>query len=163
MLLPDPSHPAFGITDPLGLPRPIDPNDFFGARLEYFARNQMPIPSGCLSHFDASVYRPYLEKIVSFLDDLEFCWNGPVAIDNPPRYCLLRDCVPAEIPQELWPLLSAPPRVTLEEVLAYFDLHHGEVAPVQLLDVITLISEDIPAAAFAALVASHPWLEEFTR
>jgi hypothetical protein len=34
---------------------------------------------------------------------------------------------------------------------------------VQLLDVISLIAEDIPAERFAALAASHPWLEEFIR
>jgi hypothetical protein len=162
-MLPTSLHPTFGITHPLGLPRPIDVDNFFGAKGLYFARNLMPIPSGCLAHFDDAVYRPHIRNLIVLLNGLEFGWTGPAFIDGPPRYCLLRDGVPAEVPADLRALLPEPPRVTFGAVLAHFDHHHRTVAPMQLLDVLTLVSEDLGPEKFAAATAGHPWVAEFMR
>jgi hypothetical protein len=153
----------FGITHPLGLPRPIDPENFFGVKLLFFARNQMPIPTGCLADFDGAVYRPYVQSIVAHLNRLEKVWSGPVVIDGPARYCLLRHGVPASVPADLRPLMPEPPRVKFAEVLRHFDLRHAAAAPMQLLDVLTLVSEDLGRQKFALAIASHPWVAEFMR
>lgn len=123
----------------------------------------MPIPTGCLAHFDAAVYRPYARKIVEVLSRLEFGWTGPAMIDGPPRYCLLRDGVPATVPVDLRPLIPEPPRVKFTAVLDHFDGYHREAAPMQLLDVLTLVSEDLGPERFAAATAAHPWVAEFMR
>jgi hypothetical protein len=146
------------------LPRPIDVNDFFGARVQYFAQNLMPVPSGCLAYFDAAVYRPYIEKVAAILQGMDFGWSGPILISDPVRYCLLRDGIPTEVPTCLWGFLPEPPRVALEEVLSYFDRNHASTAAdLQLLDLVTLMSEDLDAAKCAAATAGHPWVAEFMR
>jgi hypothetical protein len=160
---PNFSHLAFGITHPLGLPRPVDVDNFFGAKVQYFTQNLMPIPSGCLAYFDGAVYRPYLRSVVEFLNGLEFGWSGPAFMDGPPRYCLLRDGAPAEVPADLQPLLPEPPRIALDAVLDHFDQYHPRVAPMQLLDVLTLVREDLGPEKFAAATASHRWVDEFMR
>ena len=123
----------------------------------------MPIPGGCLSYFDDTVYSPYVRKIAAFLNGLEFGWTGPALLEDPPRYLLLRDGVPAEVPVDLRPLLPEPPQVTLETVLAHFGRNHLQVAPMQLLDVLTLVSEDLGPERFRAATAAHPWVAEFMR
>jgi len=158
-----PFRPFFGITHPLGLPRPLDPENFFGAKAYYFAANLMPIPSGCLSHFDGAVYRPYVEGLVALLDSFEAGWSGPAILDDPPRYCLLHNGAPAEVRPEVRPLLPEPPHVSFEAILAYLDHHRGEVQPMQLLDVLTLVSEDFGPSRFAAATASRPWVAEYMR
>jgi hypothetical protein len=159
-----PDQPTFGVTHPIGLPRPIDVNDFFGARVQYFAQNLMPVPSGCLAYFDAAIYRPYIEKVAAILHGMDFGWSGPVLISDPTRYCLLRDGIPMEVPACLWGFLPEPPRVALEAVLSYFDRNQAAMAAdLQLLDVVTLLSEDLDAAKFAAATANHPWVAEFLR
>ena len=55
---------------------------------------QMPVPTGCLAHFDLAVYRPYMKSIVRLLADLETGWDGPGFLDDPPRYCLVRAGMP---------------------------------------------------------------------
>ncbi len=162
MFLPSGSQ-QFGITHPLGLPRPIDAENFFGVKLLFFARNQMPIPTGCLADFDGAVYRPYVQRIVENLNRLEFGWSGPMVLDGPPRYCLLRDGVPATVPVDLRPLIPEPPRVRFAEILQHFDRRHSAAAPMQLLDVLTLVSEDLGRQKFAAATAGHPWVAEFMR
>lgn len=157
------ASPPFGITHPLGLPRPIDVGNFFGVRLSFFLDNLMPIPGGYLSHFDTAVYRPYVKDLVAALRRREFSWGGPVIAEDPPRYCLLRDGVPSRVPPDLAAELPEPPRVTLEEILAYFDRNHVWAPPLQLLDVLTLAGEDLGAARFAAATAGHPWVSEFLR
>jgi hypothetical protein len=147
----------------LGLPRPIDPENFFGAQSLFFSRNAMPIPTGCLAHFDEAVYRPYLERLVAFLGRLELGWSGPVQLEDPPRYCLLRDGVPTEIPEDLRAEMPEPPRVSLSALFGHFDRHHGSVVPMQLLDLLTLVSEDIGPVKFAAVAARRPWVAEFMR
>jgi hypothetical protein len=153
----------FGITHPLGLPRPISPGNLFGAKLPYFAFNLMPVPTGCLAHFDGAVYEPYMKRLVASLALREFGWTGPVVMDDPARYCLLRDGEPSEIPVDLIPFLPPPPRVALETVLSYFGEARGSVSPLHLLDVLTLIREDIGAVKFASVAAAHPWVSEFMR
>jgi hypothetical protein len=162
-MLPNSSQIAFGITDPLGLPRPVDLDNFFGAKVQYFTRNVMPIPSGCLAHFDGAVYRPYVRSIVDFLNGLEFGWCGPAYMDGPLRYCMLRDGAPAAVPADLQPFLPEPPRVTFGTVLDHFDRHHSRVAPMQLLDVLTLVREDLGPEKFGAATAGHRWVAEFMR
>ena len=56
-MFPLKAAPLFGITHPLGLPRPVDPENVFGAKIRFFAINAMPVPTGCLEHFDEAVYR----------------------------------------------------------------------------------------------------------
>jgi hypothetical protein len=153
----------FGVTHPIGLPRPIDKENFFGAKLLYFARNAMPIPTGCMSHFDAALYRPYVQSLVGRLEQLEFGWSGPVMIDDPPRYGVLLNGVPAEIPADLWPELPEPPRVSLHAILVHFDNFRETAIPMQLLDVLTLASEDLGSAEFSAITGRHPWVAEFMR
>ena len=160
---PKPPWVAFGVTHPLGLPRPIDSGNFFGADGRYFALNQMPIPSGCLAHFDRAVYRPHARKVVTILRRTNCDWSGAAIIDGPPRYCLLRGGAPATVPVELGPLLPEPPRVSLEEVLCYFDPPQGEALPLQLLDVLSLVSEDLGPDRFATATAAHPWVAQFMR
>jgi len=163
MSFPSSAQPPFGVTHPLGLPRPIDPDNFFGAQSLFFYRNSMPIPTGCMAHFDAAVYRPYLERLVAFLSGLELGWSGPVLLEDPPRYCLLRDGVPTEIPEDLRSEMPEPPRVSLAAILTHFDRHHGSVVPMQLLDLLTLVGEDIGPVKFAAVAARRPWVSEFLR
>ena len=162
MFLPS-TIPPFGVTHQIGLPRPIDVDNFFGARIEYFARNVMPIPAGCLDHFDGAVYRPYAEEIVAFLNGLTIGWSGPAVIYDPPRYCLLCDGRAAHVPLELRPFLPPPPRVPLGAVLDYFARSRGKVASIQLLDVLTIVREDLGPAKFAAAVSEHRWVAEFMR
>jgi hypothetical protein len=157
MLLPS-DQPAFGITHPLGLPRPLDPDNFFGAKRQFFVSNQMPIPSGCLAHFDLAVYRPYLKSILAFLEGVEYGWNGVALADDPPRYCLLKHETPAQVPDQFWPFLPEPPQVPLQAILAHLGLRHAEESPMELLDVLTLVSEDLGSARFAAATAGHPWV-----
>jgi len=156
-------RPVFGITHPIGLVRPLDVNNFFGAPLQHFARNLMPIPSGCLAHFDGAVYRPYVERIVTRLKDMDFGWQGPVILEDPPRYCLLRYGLPTPVPNELKVHLPEPPKVTLNTVLNYFGHHQASVTPIQLLDVLCLVSEDLGSERFAAATAGHPWVAAFMR
>ena len=156
-------HRPFAITHPLGLPRPVDVDNFFGAKARYFAENLMPIPTGCLAFFDTNIYRPYVRRIVTLLNRHEFGWSGPALAEDPPRYCLLRDGAPSAVPPDLALELPEPPRVTLEEVLTYFDRNHVWSAPMQLLDVLTLVSEDLGPERFAAVAAAHPWLADFMR
>jgi hypothetical protein len=157
------AHPPFGITHPLGLPRPIDIDNFFGARLRYFTENIMPIPGGCLAYFDTDVYRPYAQGLVEALQRLEQGWSGPALAEDPARYCLLRYGVPERVRTELALELPDPPRVTLEQVLTYFDTNHVWAPPMQLLDVLTLVSEDLGAEKFAAATVDRPWMAEYMR
>ena len=85
----------------------------------------MPIPTGCLAHFDGAVYRPYVRKLVTCLGRMELGWSGPARLEDPPRYCLLRDGAPTDIPEDLRGQLPVPPRVSLHAVLSHFDRHHG--------------------------------------
>lgn len=156
-------EPSFGITHPLGLPRPLDPDNFFGAKPVFFARNLMPVPTGCLAHFDLAVYRPYVKSVVALLADLEPGWAGPGIVDDPPRYCLVRDGMPALLPPDLRGLLPEPPKVRLETVLSHFDRTHHQAPALQLLDLLTLVAEDLGAARFAAATAVRPWVKEFLR
>jgi hypothetical protein len=59
--------------------------------------------------------------------------------------------------------MPEPPRVSLTAVLSHFDRHHGSVVPMQLLDLLTLVGEDIGPAKFAAVAARRPWVAEFLR
>jgi hypothetical protein len=163
IMFPRPGPPVFGITHPLGLVRPLDVHNFFGAQTQHFARNIMPIPCGCLAYFDAAVYRPYARDIVTLLQGLEFGWEGPVELDDPPRYCFLRDGFAAEVPEDLRPLLPEPPRVSLDMILEHFSRHRAGATLIQLLDVLTLVSEDLGPARFAAATAGHPWVAAFLR
>lgn len=162
MHFPAPESP-FGITHPLGLPRPLDPDNFFGARALFFARNLMPVPTGCLAHFDLTVYRPYVKSIVALLADVEPGWEGPGFMDEPPRYCLVRDGMPAHLPPDLGVVLPEPPRVRLEAVLSHFDRTHAHAPALQLLDLLTLIAEDLGAVRFTAATQHRPWVKEFLR
>lgn len=160
-MLSSSDQPPFGITHPLGLPRPLDPRNFFGAKPDYFSCNQMPIPSGCLAHFDHAVYRPHLHAILAFLQAVEIGWDGLALLDEPPRYCLLRAGVPTPVPHHLRRDLPEPPRVPLQTVLAHLASHRQGFSPLELLDVLTLISEDLGTACFATATARHPWVAEF--
>lgn len=162
MHFPSPER-SFGITHPLGLPRPLDPDNFFGVKPVFFARNLMPVPTGCLAHFDRAVYRPYVRSLVVFLSDLEGGWEGPGFIDDPPRYCLVRDGMPAALPNDLRAVVPEPPKVRLESVLRHFDATHKEAPALQLLDLLSVISEDIGPARFAAFTGSRSWVREFLR
>jgi hypothetical protein len=162
-MYPPPRQPAFGITHPLGLARPLDTDNFFGAQVGHFAGNLMPIPSGCLAHFDEAVYRPYMERLVDVLKCFEFGWAGPTILDDPPRYCLVRWGRPAAVSVDLQDLLPEPPKVTLETVLDHFGRRDLGIAPLQLLDVLTLVGEDLGPERFAAATAAHPWVAEFMR
>jgi hypothetical protein len=163
MFLPS-ATPVFGITHPLGLPRPIDPENVFGAKLSFFARNVMPAPTGCLEHFDTAVYRPYVQRLVALLDGLSGGWSEATLAEVPARYCLLRHGIPASIPVEIRPLLPEPPRVGLAAVLRHFDtIQHAADGPLQALDVLTLISEDIGPEKFSIFSAGHPWVAAFMR
>jgi len=157
------SFKPFGVTHPLGLPRPIAADNFFGAKGRFFALNLMPIPTGCLAHFDRAVYRPHARRVVSILRRQDCDWSGAAIVDGPPRYCLRQAGAPATVPEELWPLLPEPPRVSLEAVLSHFDPPRREALPLQLLDVLSLVSEDLGADRFAVATAGHPWVADFMR
>jgi hypothetical protein len=152
--------PPFLATDPLGLPRPVDVDNIFGARPQFFRENKMPVPTGCLEHFDRAVYRPYLRGVAEALAARERGWFGPVVMGVPPRYLLLRDWVPAEIPEELAALLPPPPRVPLRDLLGHFEKAYPQSRPRQLLDVLALIREDLGPLKFGLAVAGHPWVAE---
>ena len=162
-MFPPKDVPLFGITHPLGLPRPVDCENVFGAKIDFFSRNVMPVPTGCLEHFDSAVYRPYVKRLAGFLARREPGWSGPWILDDPPRYCLLRNGVPAEVSGDLEALLPQPPRVSLAVVLSNLDRCHARVQPLQLLDILTLIREDAGSEKFAAAVRAHPWVAEFMR
>ncbi|MGH7996469.1 MAG: hypothetical protein ACREFX_08970 [Opitutaceae bacterium] len=158
-----PFQPPFGVTHPLGLPRPIDTDNFFGTRRSFFAQNLMPVPTGCLAHFDGAVYRPYAKRLVAWLAAAEFGWTGPADLGDPPRYCLLRDGAPAKVPEDLREELPAPPAVPLETILEHFDRHHAKAPALQLLDLLTLISEDLGPRRFTAAIAGRSWVSEYLR
>lgn len=159
-----PSLPSpFGVTHPLGLPRPIDRDNFFGAQARYFTANLMPVPTGCLAYFDGSVYRPHAAVIAGLLAELEPGWGTLAVVGDPPRYCLLRDGFPCEVPSEFQHLLPEPPRVRLETVLEHFDRCRKVAPPMQLLDILTLVAEDLGQARFASATAGHPWVAEYLR
>jgi len=162
-MFPPKAVPIFGITHPLGLPRPVDSENVFGAKVHFFACNAMPVPTGCLEHFDASVYRPYVKRLAAFLACRESGWTGPVILNDPPRYCLVRNGVPAEVSGELEDVLPQPPVVSLARLLSYFDRRHGRMPPSQLLDILTVIHEDLSSEKFSAAVAEHPWVADFMR
>ena len=160
---PRPLSPIFGVTHPLGLPRPIVIDNIFGATLAYFAGNFMPVPSGCLSHFDGAVYRPYVAQLAAVLATSEFGWSGPALLGDPPRYALLCHGVPTAVPEDLLALLPAPPKVSFRALLDHFDRTYAGAPPMELLDVLTLISEDIGAIRFAAAAIGHDWVRDFMR
>ena len=155
--------PLFGITHPLGLPRPVDCENIFGAKIEFFSRNAMPVPAGCLGHFDTAVYRPYVRRLAAFLARREPGWSDPGLLDDPPRYCLFRYGIPAEVPGELEALLPQPPRVSLGAMLSHLDRCHARAQPLQLLDILTLVREDAGLEKFSTAAAGHPWVAEFMR
>jgi hypothetical protein len=156
-----PFQTPFGVTHPLGVPRPIDVENFFGARRVYFAHNLMPVPSGCLAPFDGLAYRPYLKRLVAWLATAEFGWKGFAAVGEPARYCLLRDGAPAVVPPDLREELPEPPRVHLDSVLRHFARHHAQAPGFQLFDLLTLIAEDLGPERFAAATARHPWVAAY--
>jgi hypothetical protein len=160
-MFPSKAVPIFGITHPLGLPRPVDPENVFGAKIHFFARNAMPVPARCLEHFDTEVYRPYVKRIAAILARRESGWSGSEILDDPPRYCLLRKGIPTEVPEELESLLPQPPLVSFAAMLSHFDRSHTLVEPAQLLDVLTLVREDLGLEKFSAAVAAHPWVADF--
>jgi hypothetical protein len=162
-MFPPKEVPLFGITHPLGLPRPVDCENLFGAKIGFFCRNVMPVPTGCLEHFDGAVYRPYVRRLAAFLAQREPGWSGPEILDDPPRYCLLRFGAPSEVPDDLESLLPQPPRVTLAAMLSDMDRRRKRLQPLQLLDVLTLIREDAGVERFSAAVAAYPWVAEFMR
>src|SRR5579862_3743920 len=86
----------FHVADPLGIPRPVSAVNFFGVTPERFFRNQFPVPSGCLASFDYGVYRPYLGRVGRVLKSFDPSWDAPALADDPPRYCFLRQGMPAE-------------------------------------------------------------------
>jgi hypothetical protein len=153
----------FGVTHPIGLPRPIDQENFFGAKFVFFARNAMPIPTGCLAHFDAAIYRPYVQSLVGCLGRREPGWSGPITIDDPPRYGLFRYGAPAEIPADLWLGLPGAPRVSLEGILLHFDDFWETAIPTQMLDLLSLVQEDLGSAEFSTIIGRHPWVADFMR
>jgi len=158
-----PFQPPFGVTHPLGLPRPFDANNVFGARRSFFARNLMPVPSGCLAHFDGAVYRPYARRLVAWLAVAELGWSAPVEIGDPAHYCLLRDGAPTVIPADLRDELPVPPAVRLVQVLRHFDRCRDGIPDFQLFDLLTLVAEDLGPARFAAATANHPWVSAYIR
>jgi hypothetical protein len=158
-----PFQTPFGVTHPLGLPRPIDVENVFGAHRAYFVHNLMPVPSGCLAHFDSSVYRPYMKRLASWLAASELGWSGSAEIGDPARYCLLRDGAPATVPCDLRDELPAPPVVRLESVLRYFDRHHAKAPGFQLFDLLTLVAEDLGASRFASATFGRTWVTAYIR
>lgn len=158
-----PFQTPFGVTHPLGLPRPVDVENFFGARRLFFAHNLMPVPCGCLAHFDQAVYRPYAKRLVAWLAAAEFGWSGPAQVGDPPRYCLVRDGAPATVPDDLRDEFPPPPAVRLEAVLGHFDRCHASVPALQLLDLLTLLAEDLGAKRFSAATAARPWVQQYLR
>jgi len=158
-----PFQTPFGVTHPLGVPRPIDVENFFGARRQYFARNLMPVPTGCLAPFDGAVYRPYVKQLVAWLAAADYGWSGPAQIGDPPRYCLLRGGAPAGVPEDLCDEIPPPPAVRLEAVLAHFDRNHAKAPALQLLDLLTLVAEDLGTRRFTAATASRPWVQLYMR
>ena len=153
----------FEVTDPLGFPRPIREENVFGSRLEVFAENLMPAPSGFLIHFHHELFWPYAQLVSSALQRRETGWEAPRLAVDPPRYCFIRDGVPTRIPSDLRGELPPAPAVTLEQVLAFFDMNHAWAEPLQLLDLLTLVLEDLGPARFAVVTANHPWVAEFMR
>jgi hypothetical protein len=123
----------------------------------------MPVPTGCLEHFDEAVYRPYVTRLAAVLARRESGWSGSEILADPPRYCLRRGGIPTEVSSENEPLLPLPPLVSFAAVLSHFDRFHTCVPPAQLLDVLTLIREDMGSEKFSAAVATHPWVVEFMR
>lgn len=158
-----PFQTPFGVTHPLGLPRPIDVENFFGAQRHFFAHNLMPVPTGCLAHFDPAVYRPYAKRVAAWLASADFGWSGPVELGDPPRYCFLRDGAPAPVPADLRDELPPPPHVRLRAVLGHFDRHHADAPALQLLDLLTLLKEDLGPRRFAAATAGRGWVAEYLR
>lgn len=158
-----PFQPPFGVTHPLGLPRPIDVQNVFGAQAWFFAENLMPVPSGCLAHFDGAVYRPYLKRLVGWLAVSELGWSGPAEVGDPARYCLLREGAPAGIPPDLREELPDPPAVKLETVLRHLDRHHPGAPALELFDLLTLIAEDLGPTRFAAVTAGRGWVADYIR
>ena len=161
--MPSFNGPPFEVTDPLGFPRPIRENNVFGSRKELFAENLMPAPSGSLVHFHHEVFWPYVEEISRALQRLEIGWGPPRLATDPPRYCFVRDGAPTRIPADLYDELPQAPEVTLESLLAFFDVNHGWAEPMQLLDLLKLVREDLGPDRFALVTASHPWVAEFMR
>jgi hypothetical protein len=90
-------------------------------------------------------------------------WSGPEILDDPPRYCLLRNGLPAEIPGDIEALLPQPPQVSLATMLSHFRRCHARAPAAQLLDILTLIREDVGLEKFSAAVAAHPWVADFMR
>ena len=155
--------PPFRAADPLGLPRPVDPENVFGAKMQFFMENKMPVPNGCLAHFDRTVYRPFLKRVVEVLSARERGWFGPLVMGVPPRYVILRDWAPADIDEERAALLPPPPRVPIRELFAYLGQHYRQSRPPQLLDVLTLIREDLGPIKFESVSADHAWVAEAMR
>ena len=155
--------PPFEVTDPLGFPRPIREDNVFGSRLDLFADNLMPQPSGFLVHFHDEVFWPYVLRIAQSLQQMELGWEAPKLAQDPPRYCFVREGAPTRIPVDLRASLEPAPTVTVEELLTFFDVNHAWAEPMPLLDLLTVIREDLGAERFGAVTARHPWVAEFMR
>ena len=161
MSLSSPS--AFGASHPLGVPRPIDTANFFGVRRDFFIHNLMPVPGGCLAHFDAAVYRPYARRLAGWLGGAHAGWSGPVDVGEPARYCLLRYGAPTAVPASRRDEMPVPPAVPLREVLRQLDSTHARQADFQLFDLLAMIAEDLGTSRFAAVTASHDWVAAYFR
>jgi hypothetical protein len=153
----------FHIADPLGIPRPVSQVNFFGVTLERIFRNQFPVPIGCLEDFDHGLYRPYIETVGKALKAKDSAWGAPTWADDPPRYCFLRKGVPEEIPPELWLRLPKPPTVAIRTVLKHLAEKRSLQHSIQLLDLLSMITEDLGPKTFKKLTRGHSWVHDVLR
>jgi hypothetical protein len=153
----------FAATDPLGVPRPLDPRNVFGATRRGFAANAMPVPGGCLAYFDSDIYRPYAHEALRQVRQHGGRWDRLAVADDPPRYCFLCDGEPAAISEAFRRFLPPPPAVSIEDLASYFRINHRWASAPQLLDLLGILAEDVPPESFARLCHDHPWIPEFMR
>ena len=121
--------PLFGITHPLGLPRPVDCENIFGAKIEFFSRNAMPVPYGSLGHFDTAVYRPYVRRLAAFLARREPGWSDAGVLIAAPVLPFPQREACGSSGRTRGPAAAASARITRRDAFASRPMPHARAAP----------------------------------
>jgi hypothetical protein len=148
---------------PIGFPRPIDPDNFFGISRDRWLSNRMSVPTGALAFFDAKHFRPYARRILNLAARMV----GPnvklVLTKEPGHYMLLSgdDNGPITGIENLFSRFPAPRVFTVEDVVAEVGAARTSLNDIDVLDLLDTIRRDIPTERWDACEKANPWVKGY--
>jgi hypothetical protein len=147
--------------DPFGLPRPINPANFFDSTKIRWLGNRFWVPEGPLACFRTKVFDPYAKQLEAALQT-KVPGLSVKTTTRPQRYVFMLRFTALDM-RKCASIAPTPPVVTLVDVINELALTREEANPEDLLDLLTTIQEDLTEPAFTQLATRFSWVSEYLR